>query len=339
MLRHDARSASCRQPVAEAGAGSGVPVLRATNGPGHTDCDMRASLSRGSALAQADRGRRRFLQSTLLAALFASNPSLASSPIRIGLTPVFLDNQASFLDAWRAYLDDQLQRPVQFVRRASYAEIIDLLIQDKLDFAWLCGFPFVTHRKEFDLLAVPVYKGRPLYQSYLIVPVRDDRTQGLAGLKGRIFAYSDPNSNSGYLVPQFDLARMNEPADRFFRKTFFTGSHRAVVEAVAKGLADGGAVDGYVYDALARLQPQVVEKTRIVSRSPFFGFPPFVAHKRVERTIFRLMQTVLLTMAENPPGRKLLADLYLDGFVAGDPHQFDEIAAMVNALKRDGRVP
>jgi len=279
------------------------------------------------------------MRAALLAPLFASVSSFASNAIRIGLTPVFLDDQASFLRAWRNYLESQLKGPVQFVRRASYAEIVDLLMQDKLDFAWLCGFPFVTHRKDLDLLAVPLYKTRPLYQSYLIVPAGDGRTQDLAGLKGRIFAYSDPNSNSGYLVPQFGLARINEPADRFFRKTFFTGSHRAVIEAVAKGLANGGAVDGYVYDALARLQPEIVDKTRIVERSPFFGFPPFVAHKRVRRETFRQMQEVLLGMSGDPMGKKLLGDLYLDSFVAGHPRQYDEIAAMVNSLRRAGRVP
>lgn len=260
-------------------------------------------------------------------------------PVRIGLTPVFLDDQVTFLNRWREYLERELKRPVQFVRRSSYAEIVSLLRNDKLDFAWLCGFPYVKHRKELGILAIPVHQGRPQYQSFLIVPARDSVTQGLAGLKDRIFAYSDPDSNSGYLVAQYELAQLQLPAQNFFRKAFFTGSHRGVVEAVAKGLADGGVVDGYVYDALAKLQPELAERTRIVERSPFFGFPPFVMHRRVRKELVREMQRVLFAMSANPEGRKLLAALYLDSFSPGEAKQYDSIARMVDSLRKAGRVP
>lgn len=263
----------------------------------------------------------------------------AAEPIRIGLTPVFLNDQVTFLNRWREYLERELGRPVQFVRRASYAEIVSLLRNNKLDFAWLCGYPFVKHRSELGVLAMPIYKGQPLYQSYLIVPARDARTQGIAGLKDRVFAYSDPDSNSGWLVAQHALAQLGVPAQNFFRKAFFTGSHRAVVEAVAKGLADGGVVDGYVYDALASLQPELVERTRIVERSPFFGFPPFVMHRRVPAQSVRDMQRVLFEMGGSEEGRKLLAALYLDRFAPGEAKQFDSIARMLTELQKAGRVP
>lgn len=274
-----------------------------------------------------------------LALLIFASAAVAADTLRIGLTPVFLDDQVNFLRAWRGYLERELKRPVEFVRRSTYAEIVDLLRQNKLDFAWLCGYPYVTHRDEFDLLAIPVYQGRPLYQSYLIVPANDDRTQSLAGLKGRVFAFSDPNSNSGYLVPQNSLAQMDAPAQDFFLKSFFTGSHRGVIEAVAAGLADGGSVDGYVYDAMARLKPAVIEQTRIVERSPFYGFPPFVTHRRVRPESVRDLRRVLLTMSENAEGRKLLQNLFLDGFARGTPRQYEDIEHIAKSLKRAGRVP
>jgi phosphonate transport system substrate-binding protein len=273
-----------------------------------------------------------------LATLAVAQPAIAGDPVRIGLTPVFLDDQTAFLQSWKDYLERELGRPVHFVRRASYAEVIDLMRQQKLDFAWLCGFPFVTHRGDMDVLAVPVYNGRPLYQSYLIVPAGDNRTTDIRGLKDRVFAYSDPNSNSGYLVPQYLLVTQGEPA-QFFRRTFFTGSHRAVIEAVASRLADGGAVDGYVYDALARLRPEVVERTRIVERSRPFGFPPFVVRKDVSPQLAAAFRRVLLEMPQKPDGKALLDVLFLDGFVAGSAAQFDDIAAMVATLKKAGRVP
>ncbi len=52
-------------------------------------------------------------------------------------------------------------------------------------------------------------------------------------------ATPDPYSNTGYLAPRYELKRGKEDPARFFRKTFFTWSHRGAVEAVASGLAHG----------------------------------------------------------------------------------------------------
>ena len=93
------------------------------------------------------------------------------------------------------------------MQRGSYREITELLTRDELDFAWVCGYPYARNKAVMRLLAMPLYRGKPLYQSYLIVPASDRRTESFADLKGAIFAYSDPNSNSGYLVPQYEMLR------------------------------------------------------------------------------------------------------------------------------------
>lgn len=256
----------------------------------------------------------------------------AATPVRIGLTPVFLDDQTAFVNAWRVYLETRLKRPVVFVQRASYREIIDLMRSGKLDFAWLCGYPYVRNRQSMNLLAVPVYQGKPVYRSYLIVPASDRQTRSIADLRGRIFAFSDPDSNSGYLVPAHDLFRLQEKPNSFFSKTFFTWSHRKVVEAVAAGLAQGGAVDSYVWDMLALQHPELTAQTRIVSESAEFGFPPFVAGKTVAPADTAALRKALIAMPRDEEGQKLLRNLHLDGFVAGDDHLFDSIARMMRAI-------
>lgn len=257
-----------------------------------------------------------------------------SPPLRVGLTPVFLDDQTALVNAWRGYLESQLKRSVVFVRRASYREIVDLLQQQKLEFAWLCGYPYVENDKALELLAVPLYRGKPLYQSYVIVPARDAKTVNLGELKSRVFAYSDPNSNSGFLVVQDALRSLGEEPAYFFRKTFFTAAHSKVIQAVSVGLADGGAVDGYVYDVLAQLRPELVARTRVVSRSSYFGFPPIVARRDVGRAEFSAMQRSLLDMSREPAGKRVLAELHLDGFAKAEPRLYDEIRRMVSSQKR-----
>jgi phosphonate transport system substrate-binding protein len=282
-----------------------------------------------------DHRRRRLLALGGVAAWsWFARPGRAENhdPLRVGLTPVFLDDQVTFLNAWRDYLVARLGRPVAFVQKGSYREIVDLLRQEGLDFAWVCGYPYVRHRAQMRLLAVPLYRGAPRYQSYLIVPATDTRTRSLLDLRGRIFAYSDPDSNSGYLYPQFSLLQARENPSRFFARHFFTWGHRKVVEAVASGLAQGGAVDGYVWETLRLLRPRLTAATRIVDRSPEFGFPPFVARSSIPKREFESVRQVLLGMADDPGGTGLLQRLNLDGFTPGDAALFDGVAKMMRAL-------
>lgn len=254
--------------------------------------------------------------------------------VRIGLTPVFLDDQVSFLGKWRVWLEQKLGNSVVFVQRANYGEIIDLLRSGKIDFAWLCGYPYVRHRHEFRLVAVPLWRGQPLYQSYLIVPADDQRTKSIGDLRGKVFAYSDPDSNSGYLYPQYVLTMLGEKPSIFFARTFFTWAHRKVVEAVGVGLADGGAVDGYVWETLAEVRPELTAATRIIDRSPLLGYPPFVARWDIPPKQLEQFSKVLLGMADDPQGVELLGRLRLDGFMVGQSALFDGIAQMAERVSR-----
>ncbi len=277
-----------------------------------------------------DMTRRRLLSALALAGLpglvRASGPEPgAGSPLLFGTTPVILDEQADFLARWRVYLETQLRRPVRFVQRGSYREILVMLAGGKLDCAWLCGYPFVRMKDRLDLVAVPVHGGQTVYRSYLIVPAGDGATRSILDLRGKVFAFSDPDSNSGWLVPQVELKRAGQDASGFFKKSFYTWGHRKVIEAVAAGLAQGGAVDGYIWDSLARLHPELTGATRVAWRSGPYGFPPIVARRGADEG--HPLRQALLNMARTPPGQALLARLNLDGFVPGDPSLYDGIEA------------
>lgn len=281
--------------------------------------------------------RRSLLRVLTLGALCASVGAWAaeparSKPVRVGLTPAFLHDQHGLLEEWRRYLESRLRRPVVFIQRDSYRETMDLLRLEKLDFAWICDYPFVHLKKQVKLLAVPLYQGRPYYRSYLIVPASNPHTTSILQLKNMVFAYADPYSNTGYLAPRYELHKSGEDPARFFSKTFFTWSHRKVVEAVAFGLANGGAVDSFVWDTLALVQPDLTAKTRIVSRSPEYGFPPVVAHRSVGDDEFRVFQKVLIDMTADPAGKELLRRLNLDGFATNDPKLYDSVAQMMRAF-------
>jgi len=256
----------------------------------------------------------------------------ALKPLRFGLTPAFVHDEHTLMAEWRLYLESKLGRPVEFVQRDSYRETMDLLRLGKLDFAWICDYPFVHMKDLVRLLAVPLNQGRPYYRSYLIVAADDTRSRGMSDLKGTVFAYADPYSNSGYLAPRYQVRQLGEDPATFFRKTFFTWSHRKAIEAVASGLAKGAAVDSFVWESLAKLRPDITGKTRIIDQSPEYGSPPVVAHYAVDNEDFSAMLAALTGMQADPAGRVLLDRLNIDGFVTGSPRMYDDVAKMMRAF-------
>lgn len=252
--------------------------------------------------------------------------------IRFGLTPAFVHDRHALMAEWRGYLESRLGVSVEFLPRNSYRETMDLLHQSRLDFAWLCDYPFLYLKDLVRLLAVPLNRGRPYYRAYLLVHADNPKPQGMADLKGAAFAYSDPYSNTGYLVPRYLVKRLGEDPVTYFRKTFFTFSHRKAVEAVASGMAEGASMDSYVWDTLTRIKPELTSRTRIIGASPEYGFPPFAAHRSVSAEDFASMQRVLLDMPKDAVGRRILQQLGLDGFIPGERRLYDGVVAMMRAF-------
>jgi phosphonate transport system substrate-binding protein len=250
------------------------------------------------------------------------------APIKFALTPVVLDSSEPFHTLFRSVLERRLGRPVELVQRRSYQEITTLLLAGQIDAAWICGYPYVQFADRLTLLAVPVYKGRPLYQSYL-VSNRDHPATTLEELRGDIHAFSDPDSNSGHLVTRYLLAVQGETPASFFRETFFTYGHRNVVRAVAAGLADSGSAEGYVWDVLSEIEPELTEACHVVAKSEWLGFPPITAlSTRGEEPEIRGIAEALVGLEDSEDGRALLELLRFDRFTAVTPDNYARIAEL-----------
>jgi phosphonate transport system substrate-binding protein len=107
-----------------------------------------------------------------------------------------------------------------------------------------------------------------------------------------------------------------------------------VVEAVAVGLADVGAVDGYVWETLRINHPELTADTRVVAQSETFGFPPIVARDDLPDAEIRELRRVLVAMPDDPKGRWILRQFNLDGFIEVEPTLYDSIAEMSQSMGR-----
>ena len=277
----------------------------------------------------------RALAATGITAL--AGPAMASNArLRIGLTPVILADQVAFLSRWGRYLSAQVGCEVSFMARESYQVILDLLFSGQIDAAWICGYPYIRYESDLSLLAIPLYQGQPTYQAYLIrshnalVPIN-----GWADLRGKVLAYSDPLSNSGWLVAQAQLAKAGL-STRDLKRSFFAHGHRNVAEAVAARLAQAGSIDGYVWETMRQQGMAAVTQTDVVWKSEHHGFPPLVTRRGTAHPFHTALQQSLMSMPDDITGRDLLRALNLTGFTEGSPGLFDSIRRQAQTVPGSG---
>ena len=257
----------------------------------------------------------------------------AEEPLKFGLTPVFLTSDIELLARLRNYLSRQTGREVQLVQRRTYEEITALLLSGQLTAAWICGYPLVQYQEELALVAVPLWNRQPLYSSYLILP-HDREAHGIDDLRGDLHAFSDPNSNSGYLVTAALLAEKGLKPAAFFRETIFTYGHRNVVRAVASGLAQSGSVDGYVWEVMASIEPDLTSRTKVLRKSELLGFPPVACLARQSASIdVQAIRSALLAMRADHEGQAVLSMLRLDGFAEEPQSLYAPIATKMRLVR------
>ncbi|MBI5814857.1 MAG: phosphate/phosphite/phosphonate ABC transporter substrate-binding protein [Nitrospinae bacterium] len=249
--------------------------------------------------------------------------------LRFGLTAVAVESDVATHKKLIHIIEKRLNIPVETIYRKSYQEMSSLLESGGVDVAFVCGLPYVLDHEKFglELLAAPVFNGKPYYQSLLIVH-KDSKAASLEDLRGKIFAFSDPMSNSGFLVPVYNLSRIKETPESFFKTRFFTYSHSSSIEAVASHLADAANVDSYVWEWVGKIHPELISQTKIIQKSDFMPFTPFVIRPGLDKRIKARIQDIFLTLHNDPEGRAALNSMALEKFERMKDSDYDSIRRM-----------
>ncbi len=231
------------------------------------------------------------------------------------------------------YLSGKLGKDVELVQRKTYSEVNDLIGKGQIDLAFICSGPYAIGKGKygFELLATPEVQGSHFYHSYLIVN-KDSAFERIEDLKGKTFAFTDPDSHTGKMVPSFWLAEMNERPESFFGKVIYTYSHDNSILAVAKGLVDGAAVDGLIWEFYQQRNPSLSSATRVIRKSEAYGIPPVVASESLSPEIKEPVRRLLLSMHEDPEGKKILRELMIDRFVSPQEEWYESISRLERKL-------
>ncbi len=278
---------------------------------------------------------RIFLVSAMLLAI-GPVPATSKEPIKIGVAAMISPKETfKYYQAMLEYVGKKTGETVELVQRPTYADMDELLKTEEVKIAFICSGPYIKDRAEFgvELLVAPVSYGQPFYHAYIIA-AKDSPIKSLAEMEGKSFAFTDPHSNTGCLAPTFMVgSRFNKTPEKFFSRVLYSKQHDKSIEMVAKGLADGAAVDSLIYDYAVARNPVYTSQTKIVEKSPAYGIPPIVTTKGLDPAVKAKIKQAFLKMADDPKGQEILIEIKIDKFIVPDDKSYDTVREMESWLK------
>jgi phosphonate transport system substrate-binding protein len=260
-----------------------------------------------------------------------SSGQVRAVPLRIGVAAMISPKAThTYYEKLLNRVGEKLGRPVELVQRKSYQEMNDLLKQRAIDVAFVCAGPYVLGHDQFglELLVAPVSHGKQVYHSYIIVR-EDSGIRAVDDLRGRTFAFTDPDSNSGCMAPKHLLAGRGQTPGTFFGNCFYSYSHDNSIQAVMKGNADGAAVDSIIWEFAKDLDPSLAKQIKIVWVSPPYGIPPIVVHPDLAEAEKTQLRHLFLHLHEDEIARRFLQELRIDRFDLTTDTNYDSVRKMM----------
>ncbi|MDD3342533.1 MAG: phosphate/phosphite/phosphonate ABC transporter substrate-binding protein [Sulfurospirillaceae bacterium] len=267
----------------------------------------------------------------LLTLLF---PLQAKEKIVLGLTgTVFKDDLKNFMD-WEHYLENKNEFDIQIRFSKTYAEMNALIKENRVDVAYVCNSSYTKLDKDKTgkLLAIPIVDGSDQYYSYIITKKTAPYTQFL-DFKGAIFAFTDPESNSGAIAPIYHMLQQGLNPKTFFKSYIYTYEHGESIKAVLDGFVDGASVDSIVFTRFAQKNPTQIEKLKIIQKLGPYTNSPIVVRKNLSEKQFKALQKSFVTMHLDPYGQSILQKLSLDRFDIPTNQDFSDVAKMVEVVE------
>jgi len=249
----------------------------------------------------------------------------------------------------RVHVEDLLGVETKLFAPADYNGVIEGLIGGNLDLAWLGASGYAKAYLEDPEAVEPVLVKINTDGSYGYHSIgfarADSGITALEEMQGKVFAFGDPNSTSGYLIPSIEIPQAGysmDPGD-YFGDVVFAGGHEQTIVGVYNGDYDAGVSwadglgeweDGFNSGAFRKaVDAGLVDMTELVEiwRSNVIPEGPIVLRKGlpadVKAKVTEMIDNLVHTDAE-----------CAYGFMAGeikdiDPITHDAYVSVIEARK------
>ncbi|MGA9032983.1 MAG: phosphate/phosphite/phosphonate ABC transporter substrate-binding protein [Sulfuricaulis sp.] len=246
--------------------------------------------------------------------ILAVHPYLPSAEIMTRFTPL------------AEHLAHVTGRPVTVRVGRDYEHHIDAIGTGSVDIAYMGPVSYVklvTRHGNKPLLARQEVGGQPYLRGVIIVR-QDSPLLTLADLKGKRFAYGDPDSTMSHVIPQRLLQQAGVPESALAHHAFL-GAHKNVALAVLAGDYDAGAVKQEVFKELAP------KGLRVLATMPPVADHVFVASAKLPAALTDTLRRALWQLKDTAEGKVIMNAIHEDmtALVPAQDKDYDSLRAIV----------
>ncbi|MGP1384239.1 MAG: phosphonate ABC transporter substrate-binding protein [Thainema sp.] len=228
----------------------------------------------------------------------ASGEACAPELAEIDFGIISTESQDNLKTQWEPFLDAmeaEIGRPINGFYATDYAGVIEAMGAGKIQLAWYGGKSYIeaADRSDAEAFAQTVNSdGTKGYYSHLITNKNNPILENIDVEAGNgdkyvidntdslTFAFNDPNSTSGFLVPSFYVfAKNGINPNEAFSELLFAGSHEATAQAVANNQVDVATNNSENLLKIEQGDPEAFENIQIIWTSPVIPSDP-VAYRK-----------------------------------------------------------
>ena len=203
------------------------------------------------------------------------------------------ESQENLEELWEPFLavmSEELGRPVNGFYATDYAGVIEAMGAGKIQLAWYGGKSYIeaAERSGAEVFVQTVATdGSKGYYAHLITNTANPIVQEIDVAAGDgdqyvienagdlTFAFNDPNSTSGFLVPSYYVFAQNGVnPEEAFSELLFAGSHEATAQAVANNQVDVATNNSESMSRLEETDAEAFEQVQIIWTSPLIPSDP-----------------------------------------------------------------
>lgn len=261
--------------------------------------------------------KKLLLGSVAALALVATAQAADRTDFRIGILGG--ENEADRLRNFSCIADHIKQdlgfEKVSLFPAADYDGVIQGLLGGTLDYAELGASAYAKIYLTNPDAAEPILTtvqtdGSTGYHSVMVAR-KDSGMTELMDMKGKKLGFADPDSTSGFLVPNVALPdAVGAPVDEFFAETGFGGGHENLVLEVVKGTFDAGTTwasgvgdfdEGYTSGNLAKMVDKgILDMGDLVElwKSPLIPNGPIVVRSSMDADVMSEFKAFMMGLPE-----------------------------------------
>jgi len=250
-----------------------------------------------------------------------------SKTIRVGVIPTVSSVEINKI--WKPvlkYFENRLGIKCRLYTASDYAGIIEAMRFKKIEIAYFGPKSYIeAHRRAnaWAIIREQKLDGSTGYHSIIITKKGSD-LNSLKDLKGKMFAFNDPNSTSGYLVPMtYFLKEAKIVPEEYFSKVVFSGSHEASIMAVKTEKVDAASTNDLDLARVIASGKASRDDFNIIWKSKIIPGSPIAVRGDLPYGFVMKLKKVFLEIPVN-----LLEGLQLKGYVETKDSDYDCIREM-----------